>query len=129
MFDCCMNIDKLSLMCIGLLLVCICGMLYLMAGQVSKIISIEHKLTIVLKKLDMFANIIHIMSEISQDTFEGDLPKQTEANVSIDDLDVKEIRAVDEDTKPVEAQASVPSGPAISLEEVEATFEGVEELK
>ena len=130
MFECGISIDKVTVLSICIIsFACICAFLYVLSGHTSQISSIERKLDIIMKKLDMFASIIHIMSEVTQDSFEAEMAKQAQKVSPMDNLEVQEIRAVDDETKEVVAQESVPSGPAVSLEEVESTFEDVEELK
>lgn len=127
MFDCGINVDTLSFMCIGIALACICLMLYFMSGHTSQISSIEQKLDIVMRKIDMFAKIIHIMSEVSQDSFEAELAKQAQELVPMDNLDVQEIRAVDEEKKET-ATATATATAIASSDDIVETVEADEEL-
>ena len=133
MSGCGVLIDKLSIMCIGISLACIGFALYLMSGYILQISSIEQKLDIVHRKVDGILGIIGIVTEGAQDIITSEMLKQAHRSQPMDNLDVQEIKAVDEETKPVEAQeedsASRPSGLAVPIEEVEATFETPEELK
>jgi len=93
--------------------------------EISK--ALDHKIDVILKKVDMFANIIGIVTEGAQEIIHTEISKRTQKDAPVDNLDVQEIRAVDETQE--EDSASRPSGLAVPIEEVEATFETPEELK
>ena len=126
MFECGIHIDKVTVLSICIIsFACICAFLYVLSGHTSQISSIERKLDLVMKKLDMFASIIHIMSEETQDSFEAAMAKQAQKVAPMDNLEVQEIRAVDEETKEVVPQEEVSESAAESTSDlVEA-----EELK
>lgn len=117
MLGCGVHMDMAIVVC-GIALTCILITLYIMSGHTSQISSIEHKLDVVMRKVDMFAKIIHIMSEVSQDSFEAELAKQVQEVAPMDNLDVQEIRAVDTEVKE-EVKEAVAQEEASELVEAE----------
>ena len=91
--------------------------------KTSKVL--ETKLDILMKKIDMFANIIHIVTDGAQEIIDTEFLKRNQQGYSMDDLDVQEIRAVDE---AVSAQEEVSSSDLSAPAEVSKAVEA-EELK
>ena len=131
MFDCCTNIDKWSIIGIAIMLFCSIVMVYLVSSSLSQqILALAHELDTIHKKVNGILGIIGIVAEEGRDLLETERAKLAQTITPVaEELVVDEVKYVDEETKPVETQESSTSGPAISFEEVEATFEGVEELK
>ena len=122
MLDCCTNIDKLTIGCFVVILLCILAIVYIVSGQAQQLSSLEHKLDMVHKKVNGLLGIIGIVTEGAQDIIETEMAKQAHTSAPPEELVVEEVKYVDEETKPVET----PAGPEISLEEVEKTFEAEE---
>ena len=117
MLGCGVHMDIAIVVC-GIALTCILITLYIISGHTSQISAIDHKLNIVIRKLDMFAKIIHIMSEVSKDSFEAELAKQVQETAPMDNLDVQEIRTGEKEGKE-EAKEVVAQEEASELVEAE----------
>ena len=77
---------------------------------------LNHKLDIILKKIDMFANIIHIVTDGAQEIIDTEFLKRNHQAKAADDLDVQEIRAVDEAPTQEESSSSDLSAPTELVE-------------
>lgn len=119
-------LDKATNICIGVALVCIVAILYIISRHTYQISSIENKIDIIHKKVNGILGIIGIVAEEGRDMIHAEMAKQVEKDVPMENLEIHEIRAVDEPKDNVSQEESVLAAPA---PETISDLVEVEELK